>query len=343
MYEMLRSTLIIVVVGGFAVVTTLEAQEPNQSQKTKASAKIVPQLKWCEDHFCDIDIFGDAEACCYCPAFFNESSCCYNETCCRCVETYGPGQLWCDTSCPCDLCDIEQCDAGSEKWQLLPTWHLRPNEIPEVVRLEVTNSPADLRVSMAKARVAQLQETVTTTLGCYFANDARPYLTTATQRGETMPTAKRKKLILGLEAAGALRATDKERRSDAELIQLAWKLGSPNRPWLGLAEGESRLVVFRASNAVELEAQSLRRELPELPGRGSTTWRPVYQSVTSPAAATRISGIFAEFLVYVEQDDSGTLVVFPYVLRLRCDDAAGQWRPVSLWTPVGRPPAKLIF
>ncbi len=312
-----------------------------------------PVVPWCIDHFCGIDIFGDAEGCCPCTAVFNSSSCCFNTTLCGCIKTYGTFGLWCDTRCPCvgdsDYGDREfqgndaQGDKSSipaSSCQSFPVAPLGAEDIAPVLEEEVANAIAGRDSTGADTELAELKSMVVNTLSCYFSNDAAAFTNAATQHGEVMDGATREALEFAVVAEDLVGALVVDTKSDSDLLEIIWNTGTPHQPWWwGIASGNSELKVFQAGTVEELADRSLRKAFRS---SSSTTWRPVYTAASLTPATADAPGTFAEFLFYVGQEGSGAYAIMPYVLRLRYDNQGQCWRRVNLWTPASSS-ARLVF
>jgi len=138
-----------------------------------------------------------------------------------------------------------------------------------------------------------------------------------------------------------LTTTQAALKTDGELVDTPWQWKAINRPWTGLALGDSGLKVFSVEDKARVDDLSLRQKLSQ--GRkGGTTWKPVFEKEGLQSAASGTPVVYAEFLVYASSVREEQTVVLPYVLRLRYDDASGRWYRETLWTPGSGAP-RLIF
>lgn len=292
--------------------------------------------EWCHDGFCGYDFLGNPKACCECDAIFNSSECCYNTTFCRCEAN--DGLLWCDTDCPCDD------DASAPPTARQPPGTrlsvIAGSAVGEILEAEVINGAAGANETIPPAELHSLQQALVNVLTSYFANDPACYLAQRAMEGAMLDPSKRAAIAEALVLASRLSEADAPSKSDAELVQMAWHLGSSGSPrWWGLAFGETSISTFCASSAEELETQSLRRQFGET---GGVTWKPIYGNPTLSSWCEGTERRFAEAVIWVGQEDDNGMATVPYLLRFIYDTSDGSWQVLLIWTPSGSK-ARLIL
>jgi len=282
-----------------------------------------------------LDSEGNAEGCCECYSFFNNSECCYNTTFCRC-EVYGGG-VYCSTDCICD--GAYQRPAAPDRSEL-PTIDPALFEIDDVIGAEVAQALAFCDSRLTQVELAALSAAVKRLLVAYFKNNPNTIIEEYRENPSAgIEESKRRGILAWLSESGHA-LPDDEGVTDFELYRMAWVAFVQVRPLSGLAIGQSRLLLHdqRVRGG---KTQGFRVLFPV---RASTTWLPVLEFKSSSVVPAAANAPRAGFLFFAQANDKmNGRITYPFILTLEYDLHSGRWAYQSLWTTASGAAVKLLL